>query len=149
MPRATMSRSWPATSIRASSTRAAGAATSTRAFGSMSAGLRGRWFGPGPAIDGEPSLMANEELRSLIAFRELNLVGDWPMRGTFQVIFCRNVVIYFEEATRDRIWARFIPLLTSDGCLYIGHSERLGASVAPRFVADEFTTYRLAGGAHA
>ena len=90
--------------------------------------------------------MANDELRSLIAFRELNLVGEWPMRGTVQAIFCRNVVISFEETTRDRIWARFIPLLTADGCLYIGHSERLGASVAPRFLQEEFTTYRLVNG---
>jgi chemotaxis protein methyltransferase CheR len=120
-----------------------------RALAGVSAELRKRWFVQGPAIEGEPALMANDELRSLIAFRELNLVGEWPMRGTFQAIFCRNVVIYFEEATRDRIWARFIPLLTADGCLYIGHSERLGASVAPRFAQEEFTTYRVVDGGRA
>jgi chemotaxis protein methyltransferase CheR len=112
----------------------------------VSAELKRRWFQPAPVDDGEPMLAASEQLRSLIAFRELNLVGDWPMRGTFQVIFCRNVVIYFEETTRDQIWARFIPLMASGACLYIGHSERLGASVAPRFAQEEFTTYRLLGG---
>lgn len=120
-----------------------------KALSTVGAEQRGRWFGQGPAIDGEPTLMANEELRSLIAFRELNLVGEWPMRGTFHAIFCRNVVIYFEETTRDRIWGRFIPLLTADGCLYIGHSERLGPSVAPRFEQEEFTTYRVLGGGRA
>ena len=120
-----------------------------KALASVSAEMRKRWFARGPAVDGEPSLMANDELRSLIAFRELNLVGEWPMRGTFQAIFCRNVVIYFEETTRDRIWGRFIPLLTADGCLYIGHSERLGQSVAPRFAQEEFTTYRVVSGGRA
>jgi chemotaxis protein methyltransferase CheR len=120
-----------------------------KALASASPDQRSRWFGPGPAMDGEPTLMANEELRSLIAFRELNLVGEWPMRGTFQAIFCRNVVIYFEETTRDRIWGRFIPLLTAGGCLYIGHSERLGPSVAPRFAQEEFTTYRVVAGGRA
>jgi chemotaxis protein methyltransferase CheR len=112
----------------------------------VSAELKRRWFQPAPVVDGEPVLAASEQLRSLIAFRELNLVGDWPMRGTFQAIFCRNVVIYFEETTRDRIWARFIPLMAPGACLYIGHSERLGPSVAPHFGQEEFTTYRLVGG---
>ena len=112
----------------------------------VNAELKRRWFQPAAVVDGEPMLAASEQLRSLIAFRELNLVGDWPMRGTFQAIFCRNVVIYFEETTRDRIWARFIPLMAHGACLYIGHSERLGPSVAPRFAQEEFTTYRLLGG---
>lgn len=108
--------------------------------------MRKRWFRPAATPEGEPAQAANESLRSLIAFRELNLVGEWPMRGTFQAIFCRNVVIYFEEATRDRIWARFVPLLSPPGFLYIGHSERLGPDVAPSFVQEEFTTYRVAKG---
>lgn len=113
----------------------------------VSAELKRRWFTQAPAVEGEPALAATEGLRSLIAFRELNLVGDWPMKGTFQAIFCRNVVIYFEETTRDRIWGRFIPLISPAGCLYIGHSERLGPSVAPSFAQEEFTSYRLLNGA--
>src|SRR5690606_9557236 len=54
--------------------------------------LRHRWFqkarGPG-------QLSAHDTLRRLVAFKELNLIGDWPMRGKFDAIFCRNVVIYF------------------------------------------------------
>jgi chemotaxis protein methyltransferase CheR len=117
-----------------------------RTLASVAADLKRRWFAPAAAMDGEPALAASEELRSLIAFRELNLVGEWPMRGSFHAIFCRNVVIYFEETTRDRIWGRFVPLLTAKGCLYIGHSERLGASVASQFAQEEFTTYRVIGG---
>jgi chemotaxis protein methyltransferase CheR len=117
-----------------------------KALAAVSAELKRRWFVPAAAIDGEPALTAADGLRSLIAFRELNLVGEWPMRGSFQAIFCRNVVIYFEETTRDRIWGRFIPLLAPAGCLYIGHSERLGSAVAPRFAQEEFTTYRLLDG---
>jgi chemotaxis protein methyltransferase CheR len=93
----------------------------------------------------ETGWSAGEELRALIAFRELNLIGDWPMKGPFDAIFCRNVVIYFEEDTQSRIWSRFLPLLTPQGRLYIGHSERLSGPATSAFVSDGLTTYRLAG----
>ncbi len=64
--------------------------------------------------------------RSLVAFKELNLNAPaWPMRGAFQAIFCRNVAIYFDEPTQDRLWRRFAPLTTPSGRLYVGHSERV------------------------
>ena len=100
-----------------------------------------RWFKPvGPGSD---ELEAGPELRNLIAFRELNLIGDWPMKGRFDVIFCRNVVIYFEEETQSRIWSRFLPHLTQGGRLYIGHSERLTGPAAARFASDGITIHRL------
>ncbi len=104
--------------------------------------LRRRWFTPLPEERG--SMRAGEALRSLVTFQEMNLIGTWPMRGRFQAIFCRNVVIYFEEETQTRIWSRMVPLLDPSGVLYIGHSERVLGDAAPLLRAEGITTYRLA-----
>lgn len=72
-------------------------------------------------------------LRALVSFRQLNLLGDWPMRGTFDAIFCRNVMIYFDGPTKARLQTRLADRLVEGGMLYIGHSERLDESVAHRF----------------
>lgn len=89
----------------------------------------------------------SNELRDLVAFRELNLNGAWPMKGPFDAIFCRNVVIYFEEQMQQRVWSRFAPLLVPGGFLYIGHSERVSGPAAAQFQSEGITTYRLRGGA--
>ena len=102
--------------------------------------LRDRWMAR-VEDNGRPAWAAGEEMRRLVAFRELNLMGHWPMKGRFDAIFCRNVVIYFDEPTQARIWARFAPLINPDGRLYVGHSERVGDTV--RFETDGLTTYRL------
>ena len=107
------------------------------ALSAVPAPLRQRWFRP--CAEG---MEAGEELRRLVGFRELNLIGDWPMRGQFDAILCRNVVIYFEEDTQARIWSRFLPLLRADGFLYIGHSERLSGPAASGFETAGITTYR-------
>jgi chemotaxis protein methyltransferase CheR len=86
---------------------------------------------------------AGDQLRRLIAFRELNLIGPWPMRGRFDVIFCRNVVIYFDEPTQEQIWSRFLPAMSPDATLYIGHSERVAGPASARLRTDGLTTYRL------
>jgi chemotaxis protein methyltransferase CheR len=101
-----------------------------------------RWFAPELGPDGEELWRAGDDLRALVAFRELNLAGDWPMRGRFQVIFCRNVVIYFNEASQRRVWDRFAGILEPGGRLYIGHSERL-IDPESRFDREAMTTYRL------
>jgi chemotaxis protein methyltransferase CheR len=88
---------------------------------------------------------AASELRDLVTFRELNLNGAWPFKGPFDAIFCRNVVIYFEEQTQQRIWSRFAPLLVPGGFLYVGHSERVSGPAAEAFHSDGITTYRLQG----
>lgn len=105
-----------------------------------------RWM-PRVSLDGGLAWSAGEEMRELVAFRELNLIGQWPMKGPFDAIFCRNVVIYFEEDTQARVWGRFKPLLAPGGRLYIGHSERLCGPAASAFATDGLTTYRLVGDA--
>ncbi len=107
--------------------------------------LRRRWFKK-PATGAGDRWEVADELRALVAFRELNLIGDWPMKGKFDVIFCRNVVIYFDEPTQERIWSRFAPMLNPGGTLYIGHSERVTGPATQIFETTGLTTYALRSG---
>jgi chemotaxis protein methyltransferase CheR len=118
---------------------------SESALSAVPAELRKRWFVPvrNDATSSEKNWGVADDLRELLAFRELNLIGQWPMKGRFQAIFCRNVVIYFEEETQSKIWSRFVPLLSPGGRLYIGHSERLSGPAANAFQNEAITTYRL------
>ena len=86
-----------------------------------------------------------DEAKALVSFRELNLIGAWPMKGPFDAIFCRNVVIYFDEPTQERIWGRFAELLPAGAYMYIGHSERVGPLSAHLFNSDGLTVYRRTG----
>ncbi len=74
----------------------------------------------------EGLVMAKPALKSLITFRQLNLLSDpWPIRGPFDVIFCRNVIIYFDKPTQQRLITRLGELLKPKGYLMLGHSEAL------------------------
>ena len=66
--------------------------------------------------------------RAAVIFKPLNLLGDWPMKGRFDAIFCRNVAIYFDRPTQARLFSRLGEVLAPGGMLYIGHSENLGPS---------------------
>lgn len=68
---------------------------------------------------------AASELRGMITFNRLNLFEPWPMRQAFDVIFCRNVMIYFRDEAKAELEERFVQQLAPGGYLYIGHSERL------------------------
>jgi chemotaxis protein methyltransferase CheR len=80
------------------------------------------------------------ELRARIAFRRLNLLEAWPVKGPFDAIFCRNVMIYFDAATKADLVSRFAGLLAPHGALYLGHSESL-LGEHPLLVSSGRTTY--------
>jgi chemotaxis protein methyltransferase CheR len=99
-----------------------------------------RFFTPVP---GAPTtLRASDSLRDLIAFRPLNLIADWPMQGKFDIIFCRNVVIYFGAETQANFWSRIVPRLAPQAALYIGHSERIVGPAEGALRSDGVTIYR-------
>jgi len=82
-------------------------------------------------------------LKDLVHFDFHNLKTEFlPARN--DVIFCRNVVIYFDEPTQERVWQRFAPLVAPGGKLYVGHSERVGASIKA-FESAGLTAYRKVG----
>lgn len=84
------------------------------------------------------------ELRRLISFQRINLLDPaWPMRGPFDVIFCRNVMIYFDKPTQYKILSRFVPLLQPDGLMFAGHSESF-LHAADLFHSMGKTVYELA-----
>lgn len=65
------------------------------------------------------------DIQKLVHFKQLNLLEQWPMRGIFDAIFCRNVVIYFDKPTQKMLFDRYADVLRPGGWLYIGHSENL------------------------
>lgn len=104
-----------------------------------------RFFKSVSTPDG-PMFSACDALRRLIAFKRLNLVGEWPMSGRFDVIFCRNVVIYFDEKTQSQIWERYAKKLVANGILCIGHSERITGPAQGWFKTVGTTIFKLTGG---
>ena len=64
------------------------------------------------------------ELSQMVSFEPLNLLDpNWPMKNAFDVVFCRNVMIYFDKPTQARILQRMAPLVKIGGLLFAGHSE--------------------------
>lgn len=91
----------------------------------------------------DASYRAKDILRNLITFRRINLQdAEWPINTTFDVIFCRNVMIYFDSSSQTKIVNHFAEKLNSDGYLIIGHSESLvGLTDVYKPLGD--TVYRL------
>ena len=85
-----------------------------------------------------------KELRDMITFRQINLLdASWPMRGPFDAIFCRNVMIYFDKKTQYDVLKKFVPLLRHDGLLFAGHSESF-YHAADLFKSIGKTVYEIA-----
>ena len=90
---------------------------------------------------GNGQMQMGSAIQSLISFKQLNLLEAWPMQGPFDVIFCRNVVIYFDKPTKEALFDRMADILKPGGWLYIGHSENLHG-ISDRFKLIGRTTYQ-------
>ena len=95
-------------------------------------------------IDGsEKNYEAGKELKSLLVFRRLNLMDDvFPFKGPFDFISCRNVMIYFDQPTQERVVEKLLRCLAVGGYLLIGHSENLPAVFRSRVDVLAPATYR-------
>jgi chemotaxis protein methyltransferase CheR len=86
------------------------------------------------------------ELQALIEFRPLNLLDDdYGLKGGFDAVFCRNVMIYFDKATQYQVLQRMAPLIAPGGLLFAGHSESFGHA-HDLITSCGRTTYRPAAG---
>jgi len=86
------------------------------------------------------------EVREMVRFARLNLMDAWPMKGPFDVILCRNVMIYFDRETQARLVDRFAALLPPGGILCVGHAESL-SGFAHGLEQLQPAVYRKPGGA--
>jgi len=99
-----------------------------------------KWF---RYIDGaDPcDVQVNTSLKELIEFRQLNLMHDWPFKGSFDIIFCRNVMIYFDKPTRHKLFDRYADCLADGGYLFVGRSETVH-TLSDRFEPAGKSIYR-------
>jgi chemotaxis protein methyltransferase CheR len=101
---------------------------------------RRRWFMKGRG-ENSGSVRVSQKIREMVTFRKLNLMLDWPMKGPFDTIFCRNVVIYFDKETQRTLFDRYANLMIPRGHIFLGHSESL-FKVSTRFDLVGNTIYQ-------
>ena len=104
-------------------TAASGIYSSDRVSGISEKQLKA-WFKQGKGSQ-HNRVKVKPALQQLIRFKQLNLMGSWPMKRPFDVIFCRNVLIYFDRETKQMLARRYAELLAEGDRLFIGHSESL------------------------
>lgn len=105
---------------------------------SISDSRKKRWFLRDRATD---QVSVKPVLKEIISFKQLNLLQSWPMKGPFDIIFCRNVVIYFDKDTQRKLFKRYASLMSPKGYLFIGHSESLN-NVSNEFESLGHTIYQ-------
>lgn len=105
--------------------------------------MRERFF-EAPAGEANGGAPLRSAVRSLVTFKPMNLLAHWPSGWNFDVIFCRNVMIYFDAKTKAALAERFHSALNNGGWLYVGHSESLLAYHS-RFKLSGRTIYRKIG----
>ncbi len=89
----------------------------------------------------------SEEIRSMVSYRPFNLLDSPTALGTFDVVFCRNVLIYFDQATKGQVLSRIAQIMPADGYLYLGGAETvLGISDSFEVVPGQRGIYRLTNG---
>lgn len=99
-----------------------------------------KWVKKGKA-DTNGMVKMDDRLREMITFKQLNLMHEWPMKGPFDLIFCRNVLIYFNKDTQAMLFERYADMLVADGHLMIGHSESM-YKICDRFKLLGQTIYK-------
>ncbi|ATY34512.1 chemotaxis protein CheR [Sphingomonas psychrotolerans] len=97
---------------------------------------RSTWMRPAPG-----GFVMADEARQMVTPRVLNLFEKWPLKAQYDVIFCRNVMIYFGDPAKEELEERFVNQLAPGGHLYIGHSERLIGPAASRMKSCGHTIY--------
>lgn len=83
----------------------------------------------------------SQKVKNLVDFKSLNLMSDWPMKKSYDVIFCRNVLIYFTNETQELLFERFLKQMRLNAFLYIGHSERISGRAQKCFQSSGPTTF--------
>ncbi|WP_299700297.1 protein-glutamate O-methyltransferase CheR [uncultured Tateyamaria sp.] len=91
--------------------------------------------------DSQSRRRMSDVLTQVVSVKELNLFDDWPMQFAFDAIFCRNVMIYFDQSKQAQLWPRFKAALSTAGLLFLGHSERILSPNAYGFRSAGPTTY--------
>lgn len=99
-----------------------------------------RWFLKGTG-NKTGLVLVKPQIRNLITFKQFNLIGEWPKLPAFDIIFCRNVVIYFNKETQRILFDRLANALKPNGILIIGHAESL-FKISQRFNLIGNTIYR-------
>ncbi len=101
-----------------------------------------RWFVKNRNQPGK--VRVKPELQELIYFRQLNLLQPWPMKGPIDIIFCRNVIIYFDMPTKQKLMNRYADMLPDGGHLFLGHSEAMN-NMSNRFALCGKSVYIKGG----